>query len=50
VLTDAEVSGEKIWSVVELWDVGVAADIVPPASVVPAREAYAPWPGADVNR
>jgi hypothetical protein len=36
VLTDADVS----WSVVELWDFGVAADIVPPTEIVRPREAY----------
>lgn len=38
VLTDAE--ADPIWSVVELWDFGVEADILPPAEVVPPREAY----------
>jgi hypothetical protein len=41
VLTDAEVGDDPIWSVVELWDFGVAAEIVPPDDVVPPREAYA---------
>ena len=40
VRTDAEAGGDPIWSVVELWDFGVAADIVPPVEVVPPREAY----------
>jgi len=38
VLTEAD--ADTIWSVLELWDFGVAADIVPPAEVVPPREAY----------
>lgn len=42
VKTDAAVNGDLIWSVVELWDFGVAADIAPPDNVVPPREAYAP--------
>jgi hypothetical protein len=38
VLTDTD--NDPIWSVVELWDFGVATDIVPPADVVRPREAY----------
>lgn len=38
VLTDQD--ADPIWSVVELWDFGVEADIVPPAEVVPPRAAY----------
>jgi hypothetical protein len=38
VLTDTD--ADPMWSVVELWDFGVAADIVPPGEVVPPREAY----------
>lgn len=36
------------WSVVELWDFGVAADIIPPAAgeVLPPREAYRDTPAA----
>lgn len=41
VLTDAEVGGEPIWSIVELWDFGVATNIVVPTGIVSAREAYA---------
>jgi hypothetical protein len=40
VLTEPDVAGEPIWSVVELWDFGVVTDIVPPADVVRPREAY----------
>jgi hypothetical protein len=42
VLADAVAAGDPIWSVVELWDFGVAADIVLPGDIVPPREAYAP--------
>lgn len=38
VLADAD--NDPIWSVVELWDFGVAVDIEPPAEVVRPREAY----------
>jgi hypothetical protein len=43
-------NGEQTWTIVELWDFGVAADITPPHpdEIVPPREAYqdAPGPGA----
>jgi hypothetical protein len=40
VLTDAEAGSDPIWSVVELWDFGVAVDIVPPDNVVSPRQAF----------
>jgi hypothetical protein len=44
VMTEATAGDNQIpiWSIVELWDFGVTADIVPPgpADVVPPREAY----------
>ena len=38
-----------IWSIVELWDFGVSADIVPPrpADLVPPRQAYRETPARD---
>ena len=35
-------AGAQVWSIVELWDFGVAADITPPGpdEVLPPAEAY----------
>ncbi|HSR84977.1 MAG TPA: hypothetical protein VLM11_12430 [Streptosporangiaceae bacterium] len=40
VLTDAEVGRDPIWSVLELWEFDVTAEIVPPAEVVSPRAAF----------
>jgi len=41
-------SGEQTWTVVELWDFGIAVDITPPRpdEVVLPREAYQDAPGS----
>jgi hypothetical protein len=46
VVTDPPVGHDSIWSILELWDLGVSADIVPPgqADLVPPRIAYRETP------
>lgn len=42
VISDPAAPGEAMWSVLELWDFGVAADITPPAhaELLPPAQAY----------
>jgi len=41
-------SGKHAWTIVELWDFGIAVDITPPRpdEVVPPHEAYQDIPGS----